>query len=69
MTGFVGLTSNMTSPVTSQDDHLLDDLAPGLPMDMGPGDMGLSRAPSTECNSHHETPMLQGSPALLPGTG
>ena len=39
---FVGLTSGVTSPVTQQDDFLLDNLAPGLPMDVGSGNAGLS---------------------------
>ena len=65
---FVGLSSGMTSPVTQQDDCLLDNLAPGLPMDVGSSDAGLSRAPGSRIGSCRETPMSQGS-LVFPSVG
>ena len=58
-----GLTSGVASLVTKCDDRLLDDLPPGLPMEVG-----LSRALGSGQGSSHGTPMSLGSP-IVPGAG
>ena len=64
VSGVQCLTSGVASPVTKHDDHLLDGLPPGLPMDIG-----ISQAPGCGRGSSHKTPMSLGSPLALPGAG
>ena len=57
---FGGLTSGVASQVSKRDDHLLDGLPPGSPMDMG-----ISRVPGSGRGSGHDTPMSLDSPVCL----
>ena len=57
--GVRGLASGVATPVTKRDNHLLDRLPPGSPMDVG-----ISRVPGSGRGSGCKTPMSLGSPIM-----